>query len=127
METKKFALRMCLRKWDSTYYELLHYSELPTLKNRRSFLKQCTLYNIIHGHFYYPPDIFVHKVSRRHADSSHLLHQPRAHTNSFHSSFVLDSISMWNNLPVKPIQLLTLTLSNISFLLYSCRLDTHLY
>ena len=96
---QKFALRMCLRKWDSTYYELLHYSELPTLKNRRSFLKQCTLYNIIHGHFNYPPDIFVHKVSRRHADSSHLLHQPRAHTNSFHSSFVLDSICMWNNLP----------------------------
>ena len=62
-------------------------------------MKQCTLYNIIHGHFYYPPDIFVHKVSRRHADSSHLLHQPRAYTNSFHSSFVLDSIRMWNNLP----------------------------
>ena len=61
---QKFALKMCLKKWDIGYQELLDLSQLPTLENRRLYLKLCTLYKIIHGHFCFPPNVFLPQVSR---------------------------------------------------------------
>ena len=95
---QKFALKMCLKKWDVGYQELLDLSQLPTLENRRLYLKLCTLYKIIHGYFYFPPNVFIPQVSR-HSSSLPLVHMPRARTNAFQSSFVPSSISVWNHLP----------------------------
>ncbi len=58
----------------------------------------CTLYKIIHGYFYFPPNVFVPQVSRCNS-SLPLLYQPLARTNAFHSSFVLSSVFVWNQLP----------------------------
>ena len=48
---QKYGLRMCLKKWDLGYQELLHLAQLPTLENRRIYLKLCTLFKITHGLF----------------------------------------------------------------------------
>ena len=38
-KVQKFALRMCLCQWDCSYNDLLDKAGLPTLRNRRMFLK----------------------------------------------------------------------------------------
>ena len=40
---QKFVLKMCLKQWDLGYQDLLDLSQLPTLENRRLYLKLCTL------------------------------------------------------------------------------------
>ena len=67
--------------------DLLELSQLPTLQNRRLYLKLFTL-KIIHGYFYFPPNVFIPQVSRNNS-SLPLLYQPLAHTSAFQSSFVL--------------------------------------
>ncbi len=52
---QKFALRMCLKNWDTGYQDLLDLTNFPSLKNRRLYLKLSTLYKIIYGLFYFPP------------------------------------------------------------------------
>ena len=91
-------MKMCSKQWDLGYQDLLELSQLPTLQNRRLYLKLCTLYKIIHGYFYFPPNVFIPQVSRYNS-SSPLLYQPLARTNAFQSSFVLSSVSVWNHLP----------------------------
>ena len=95
---QKFTMKMCSKQWDLGYQDLLELSQLPTLQNRRLYLKLCTLYKIIHGCFYFPPSVFVPQVSRNNS-SLPLLYQPLAHTSAFQSSFVLSSVSVWNHLP----------------------------
>ena len=73
-------------------------SQLPALQNRRLYLKLCTLYKMIQGYFYFPPNVVVPQASR-HNSSLPLLYQPLAHTNAFQSSFVPSSASTWNHLP----------------------------
>ena len=68
---------MCLKQWDLGYQDLLDLSQLPTLENRRLYLKLCTLYEIIRGYFYFPPNVFVPQVSRQ-TYSLPLMHQPHA-------------------------------------------------
>ena len=71
---------------------------MPTLENRRLYLKLCSLYKIIYGHFYFPPYVFTAQPSRTPLVSP-LLNQPHARTNYYQSSFVPSTISVWNNLP----------------------------
>ena len=82
-----FALRMCCKNWDAGYQELLDLTTMPTLENRRLYLKLCSLYKIIYGHFYFPPNGFTAQPSRTHLVSP-LLNQPHARTNYYQSSFV---------------------------------------
>jgi len=37
---------------------------MPTLENRRLYLKLCTLYEIIYGYFYFQPNVFIPQPSR---------------------------------------------------------------
>jgi len=39
-----YGLKMCLKKWDLGYQELLHLAQLPTFENCRIYLKLCTLF-----------------------------------------------------------------------------------
>ena len=41
---QKISIKMCLKQWDLGYQDLLDLSQFPTLKNRRLYLKLCTLY-----------------------------------------------------------------------------------
>ena len=61
---QKFALKMCTKSWDSGYQDLLDLTQMPTLENRRLYLSLCTLYKIIHGHFYFPDNVFISQPSR---------------------------------------------------------------
>ncbi len=47
-DIQKFALRKCYNNWDAGYQELLDLSTMPTLENRRLYLKLCTLYKKDH-------------------------------------------------------------------------------
>ena len=102
---QRFALKMCLKQWDLGYQDLLDLSQFPTLENRRLYLKLCTLYK--HGYFHFPTNVFVPQVSR-HSHSLPLIHQPRAHTNAFQSSFVPSSVSVWNHLPHEALTALSI-------------------
>ena len=72
---------------------LLDLTTMPTLENRRLYLKLCSLYKIIYGHFYFPPNVFTAQPSRTPLVSP-LLNQPHARTNYYHSSFVPSTISV---------------------------------
>ena len=100
---QKYGLKMCLKQWNLGYYDLLDMAHLPTLKNRRLYLKLCYLYKIIHGFFYFTPDVFKSPSCMNDLNLP-LLHQPFAHTNSYKSSFVPSTIAVWNYLPHQALQ-----------------------
>ena len=87
------------------------------LENRRLYLKLCTLYKIIHGHFYFPRNIFLPKLTR--CALPYQLQQIYARTNAFQSSFVIISVSLWNNLPQEALHAQTIHSLNHSLHLYS--------
>ena len=98
-KTQKFACRMCTKTWSASYHELLHALQLPTLSNRRLFLKLCTIFKIIHGACYFPPNVICVRDTRTHIGRPLMLNQPFARTNSYFYSFVPNSVSQWNRLP----------------------------
>ena len=107
-----------LKRWDLGYQELLHLAQIPTLENRRIYLKLCTLFKIIHGLFPFTPDVFMPQPSR-HNYNLPFLYQPFAHTNAFQASFVPSTVSIWNHLPPPPpppppMHLLHLHLTHLS-------------
>ncbi len=95
-KSPRFALRMCYKNWDAGYQELLDLSTMPTLENRRLYLKLCTLYKIIYGYSYFPPNVFTTQPSRAPLVSP-LLNPYKL--PSIQSSFVPSTISVWDNLP----------------------------
>jgi len=60
--TQNFACKMITKNWDKGYYELLNMTNLPSLANRRLYLKLCALYKIVHNLSYFQPDIVVLKA-----------------------------------------------------------------
>ena len=55
-DVQKFAFRLCMKSWGGNYDNLLHQAQMPTLKNRRNYLKVSTLFKILSGTHYFPPD-----------------------------------------------------------------------
>ena len=96
---QKFSLRTCSKQWVCGYSEVLDAFNLPSLENRRLYLKLCHLFKIVHGLCYFPPDVVVPRTNLSHFSRSYTLQQPFARTNSFYSSFIPDSIRRWNYLP----------------------------
>ena len=96
---QKFACKTATKHWTCGYQELLETYAIPSLAERRTKLKLCQLYNILHGHYYFPQDIFVRPSNHYSTRSHHMvISQSFAHTNSFLYSFIPNSISLWNNL-----------------------------
>jgi len=50
---QKFALRVCCKQWDTACSELLSWSNVPSLENRRLYLKLCHLFKIINNICYF--------------------------------------------------------------------------
>jgi len=48
-DTQKFACRMCSKSWNAGYDELLEMSHLPSLSDRRLYLKLCSVIKISSG------------------------------------------------------------------------------
>ena len=97
-KVQKFACRMATKRWDAGYDELFDLLNLPSLVYRRTHLKLCQLYKIIHGLCYFPDDIFTYRTNStcRNVNSMSLLH-PFAHTNAYYYSFVPHTITLWNS------------------------------
>ena len=96
---QKFALRVCLKSWDTDYEDLLSISNLPSLQKRHMLTSLCHLF----------------KISRRFTD----FHDPplQQHTHSYNtrsickqmfsllqcryqSSYFPNTITNWNGLPI---------------------------
>ena len=95
--TQKFACKMITKNWDKGY--VLYMTNLPSLADRRLYLKLCSLYKIVHNVTYFPTNIVVPKVTRSYTNTPFTLYQPIAHTNCFLNSFVSHTVSHWNSLP----------------------------
>ena len=51
---QKFALRMCSKRWDQAYSQLLQLFDITKLSERRLYLDLCTMFKIVHGLFISP-------------------------------------------------------------------------
>ena len=96
---QKFALRMCSKRWDLGYEELLNLFNIPNLEDRRKYLNLCTMYKIVHDHVYFPYGVFVPRATTLRSASKLVFHQPFARTSSFLHSFVPHTCALWNKLP----------------------------
>ena len=100
---QKFALRMYLKRWSSSYGELLSESDIPRFVDRRRLL--CLMYHdfykAINGHITTPDNIIVtcHCSYNTRSSSQTTYHQPFDHSNMFRNSFFPSTISLWNTLP----------------------------
>jgi len=56
-DVEKFAMKMATRRWDTGYQNLLNMANVPSLESGRLQSSMCTLYKIVHGLCYFPPDI----------------------------------------------------------------------
>ena len=100
-QVQKFGLRMCTRRWNADYNELLLLFNIPSLHDRRCYLSLCTMYKIIYENAEFPPNFFTPKPPShlRSSTSALLFIQPFAKTNIRKYSFLPHISSIWNNLP----------------------------
>lgn len=99
-DVEKFAMRVITRRWDTGYQDLLNMVNIPSLESRRMHSSMCTLYKIVHGLCFFPPDIVLHGHNYSQRTNRELfLHQPFARTNAFYNSFVPRATNIWNSLP----------------------------
>ena len=49
LKVQAFACKMVLRRWDAGYEELLELLNIPSLQERRIYLKLGLIYKIIHA------------------------------------------------------------------------------
>ena len=82
--THKFACKMITKSWDKGYDELLNMTILPSLADRRLYLKLSSL----------PPKTVLPKVARLYTSIPFNVYQPFGHT------FVPHVVSPSNSLPV---------------------------
>ena len=100
---QKFAYKVCLKCWDMAYQNMLHYLNLLPLSVRHLYLKLITMFNIVNGHSFFPPDVFNPQsppYNTRHSSSLNFF-RPRSHANYFDLSYIPSVINIWNNLPVE--------------------------
>ena len=95
-ECAKIWTKNVFKRWDLGYQELLHLTQIPTLENRKIYLKLCTLFKIIHGLFSFTPDVFMPQPNRHDYIVSPYCINPM-HTLT--PSFIPSTISIWKHLP----------------------------
>ena len=53
---QKFALRACTRDWKADYITLLERCKVPTLAQRRQFMKLCFMYQVVNQLLVFPSE-----------------------------------------------------------------------
>ena len=107
---QKFALRVCLKDWNSPCDNLLMESGLSKLSVHRSHLSLCHLYRIVQEQCVHPnaPLSLYHNNYYRRSQDSNRYGRLQARTNVFSSSLFPRTIRVWNSHLLK-----LLPLSNI--------------
>ena len=106
---QKFGLRICSRKWTASYQKLLDIFQLPSLEKPRLFLSLSTFFKIIHNLIYFLPNYCAFPLSSSfRCNHPHQYSIPFTHTNCYKHSFLPNSISLWNNLPLEAVNCTTL-------------------
>ena len=100
-QVQKFGLRMCTKRWNADYLELLSLFNIPSLRDRRLYLSLCTMYKIINELVDFPINVFIPKppTHLRSSGLTSLFVQPFARTNSLKYSYVPLTCLVWNTLP----------------------------
>ena len=80
---QKFALKVCLKQWNTPYCQLLNLSCLPDLSTRHKHLSICYCYDIVNGIHVYPNLPLVSHSSQYMLRNTHSYMQFSAHTNYF--------------------------------------------
>ena len=73
---QKFALKMCSKRWDQAYSQLLQLFDITKLSERRLYLDLCTMFKIVHGLFHFPSGIFDTYSGRTPSTNRSLLPSP---------------------------------------------------
>ena len=102
-KVQKFALRVCMKSWDTSYDELLAASKLPSLESRRNHTSICHLFKIINELTYYPEAPISQQQFQYNSRSagSNVLTVPKFRTSSHQHSFFPSTITKWNMLPAE--------------------------
>ena len=95
---QKFALRMCMKSWNSDYENLLINTRIPTLSSRRTRASMCHLSKIVKNQTHFPnaPVVSRQIPYNTRASSHNTLMVPRAKTMSYQSSFFPRTLALWN-------------------------------
>ena len=100
-DVQKFALKVCLKSWNSSYNDLLKQSNLLSLQARRHDTKLCHLYKIVNNVTFFPN---APTQTRQLTYSSRSVHPKaivplQAHSSQYLYSFFPSTIVAWNSLP----------------------------
>ena len=97
---QEFAAKMATGKWKEHGYSLVSELGLPSLTNRRTFLKLCLCRRILGDSSLIPSSVFCRAIPSavRHQNSIQI-YKPFVKTNYHQSSFFVSVIGLWNSLP----------------------------
>lgn len=116
----KYALKVCMKSWDSSYEDLLKMTSLPSMQCRRLQVSLCHLYKIIHGLTDFPDAPTTHQEFHYNSRSltTGAIMVPPFRTSSHQHSFFPLTISEWNKLPKEITECRTLGSFKSSLLKY---------
>ena len=96
-DVQKFACKVCLKSWNTTYDEMLDSLKCPKLEQRRKALKLCFMHKLVEAN----APVLVPLVPRscvystRHTHSRQLSNLS-GHTAQYLNSFFPNTISLWS-------------------------------
>ena len=114
-EVERFA-KMITGQWDLGYQDLLELVELTPLQDRRVQSSLCTMFKIVNGLCYSPPNFVTPRQTFCERTNRKLLQQqPYARTHAYRISFVPHTAQAWNELPESVV---TLPLNHFNIVYY---------
>ena len=97
---QKFALRACTRSWKADYSTLLERCKVPTLAQRRQFMKLCYMFQVTNQLVFQPELIERRTVPRNLRNSCVIeLQRPTCRTSVHQFSYFPHTVTLWNSLP----------------------------
>ena len=103
----RLACKICTKDWSASYSDHQYILSLQTTRDCRIFHKLCTRFKIVNNTFSFPENIIelrtrlkTHALHVHPSCSTNSLYIPYAHTNSFMYSFIPNTTSLWNGLPI---------------------------
>ena len=109
---QKFALRACTRNWKSDYNTLLERCKVPTLAQRRQFMKLCFMYQVVNQLVVFPPEFIERRTLSRSLRNSSVFNLQRPIIMSYQCTPVFIFSSYRNTLEQFAIRSAKLWLPN---------------